>query len=135
MDYRVLGSAGLKVSSLCFGAATFGGGNDFFKAWGSTGVKKRNAWSACASIPALMSSTLRMFTQTACRRRSSGTPFREKRNELLISTKATFRFGEGPNNGSSRYHLFRPAREASSELVRITRRLSHARLRCVRRHR
>ena len=29
-----------------------------------------------------------------------------KRDKLLISTKATFRFGDGPNDaGSSRYHL------------------------------
>ena len=31
-----------------------------------------------------------------------------RREDLLISTKATFRFGDGPNNvGSSRYHLIR----------------------------
>jgi aryl-alcohol dehydrogenase-like predicted oxidoreductase len=38
MEYRLLGNSGLKVSALCFGAATFGGGTDFFKAWGSTDV-------------------------------------------------------------------------------------------------
>ncbi len=38
MDYRLLGNSGLKVPSLCFGTATFGGGNEFFKAWGNSGV-------------------------------------------------------------------------------------------------
>src|ERR1700759_5343998 len=38
MEYRLLGHSGLKVSALSFGAATFGGGNEFFKAWGSTQV-------------------------------------------------------------------------------------------------
>ena len=36
MEYRLLGASGLKVSSLSFGTATFGGGNEFFKAWGAT---------------------------------------------------------------------------------------------------
>jgi aryl-alcohol dehydrogenase-like predicted oxidoreductase len=40
MEYRLLGDSGLKVSALCFGTETFGGGNDFFKAWGSTGVEE-----------------------------------------------------------------------------------------------
>ena len=40
MDYRLIGNAGLKASSLCLGTGTFGGGNEFFKAWGSTGVEE-----------------------------------------------------------------------------------------------
>ena len=38
MEYRQLGNSGLRVPVLSFGTATFGGGNDFFKAWGSTQV-------------------------------------------------------------------------------------------------
>mgnify|MGYP001010579472 CR=1 FL=1 len=38
MEYRQLGHSGLKVSALSFGAGTFGGTNDFFKAWGNTDV-------------------------------------------------------------------------------------------------
>ena len=36
MDYNRLGHSGLRVPALSFGTGTFGGGNDFFKAWGST---------------------------------------------------------------------------------------------------
>jgi aryl-alcohol dehydrogenase-like predicted oxidoreductase len=36
MEYRRLGNSGLRVPALSFGTATFGGGNDFFRAWGST---------------------------------------------------------------------------------------------------
>src|ERR1700721_1101635 len=36
MEYRQLGKSGLKVPELCFGAGTFGGGNEFFDAWGAT---------------------------------------------------------------------------------------------------
>src|SRR5438045_1520927 len=36
MEYRQLGGSGLRVPVLSFGTATFGGGNEFFKAWGTT---------------------------------------------------------------------------------------------------
>ena len=38
MEYRQLGRSGLKVPELCFGAGTFGGTNEFFKAWGDADV-------------------------------------------------------------------------------------------------
>ena len=38
MEYRLLGGSGLKVSALSFGAATFGGTNEFFGAWGKPEV-------------------------------------------------------------------------------------------------
>ena len=38
MEYRRLGSSGLKVPVLSFGTGTFGGGTEFFKAWGSSDV-------------------------------------------------------------------------------------------------
>src|SRR5690349_25119285 len=38
MEYRLLGGSGLKVPALSLGTATFGGGNEFFRAWGTTGV-------------------------------------------------------------------------------------------------
>src|SRR5665811_131854 len=38
MEYRQLGRSGLKVPVLSFGTGTFGGGNEFFKAWGASDV-------------------------------------------------------------------------------------------------
>ena len=38
MEYRLLGGSGFMVPALSFGTATFGGGNDFFRAWGATDV-------------------------------------------------------------------------------------------------
>ena len=38
MEYRTLGKSGLKVPVLSFGTGTFGGGGEFFKAWGSSDV-------------------------------------------------------------------------------------------------
>ncbi len=37
MEYRLLGGSGLKVPAFSFGAGTFGGGVEFFDAWGATG--------------------------------------------------------------------------------------------------
>lgn len=38
MEYRQLGGSGFMVPALTFGTGTFGGGNEFFKAWGSSDV-------------------------------------------------------------------------------------------------
>lgn len=90
MDYTLLGGSGLKVSSLCFGLGTFGGGTEFFSVWGSTGVQEgKRLVGLCldASINVL-------DTADVC---SNGLPeeilgqaIQGRRNELLISTKATF---------------------------------------------
>jgi aryl-alcohol dehydrogenase-like predicted oxidoreductase len=40
MEYRQLGHSGLKVSELCLGTGTFGGGTEFFRAWGQTDVNE-----------------------------------------------------------------------------------------------
>ena len=38
MEYRQLGGSGFKVPVLSLGTGTFGGGNEFFKAWGGSDV-------------------------------------------------------------------------------------------------
>ena len=38
MEYRQLGGSGFKVPVLSLGTGTFGGGGEFFKAWGATDV-------------------------------------------------------------------------------------------------
>src|SRR5207244_12212157 len=38
MEYRQLGRSGLKVPVLSYGTGTFGGGTEFFKAWGASDV-------------------------------------------------------------------------------------------------
>ena len=40
MDYMRLGGSGFMVPELTLGTGTFGGGNEFFKAWGSADVKE-----------------------------------------------------------------------------------------------
>ena len=40
MEFRQLGGSGLKVPVLAFVTATFGGGNEFFRTWGSTQMEE-----------------------------------------------------------------------------------------------
>ena len=106
MDYRTLGNSGLKVSTLCLGAATFGGGNEFFKAWGSTGVEEaRRMIGLCLDAGINVFDTADVYSN-GLSEEIFGKAIQGRRNELLISTKATFPFAQGPNDqGSSRYHL------------------------------
>jgi len=106
MEYRTLGNAGLKVSTLCFGLGTFGGGNEFFKAWGSTGVDEaKRLIGRCLDSGINFFDTADIYSD-GLSEEVFGKAIEGRRNELLISTKATFRFGKGPNDvGSSRYHL------------------------------
>jgi aryl-alcohol dehydrogenase-like predicted oxidoreductase len=106
MEYRQLGRSGLKVSVLSFGAATFGGGNEFFKAWGETDENEaRRLLDLCLDAGVILIDTADIYSQ-GLSEEVLGKAIAGKRNRLLISTKATFRFGDGPNDvGSSRHHL------------------------------
>ena len=106
MDYNRLGHSGLRVPALSFGTGTFGGGNDFFKAWGST-----DAAGASRLIDVCLDHGVSLFDtadvySAGLAEQILGEAIKGKRNRLLISTKATFPTGDGPNDyGSSRQHL------------------------------
>jgi aryl-alcohol dehydrogenase-like predicted oxidoreductase len=40
MEFRQLGGSGFTVPALCLGTGTFGGKNEFFRAWGATEVEE-----------------------------------------------------------------------------------------------
>jgi aryl-alcohol dehydrogenase-like predicted oxidoreductase len=106
MEYRRLGHSGLRVPVLSFGTGTFGGGNDFFKAWGST-----DAGGASRLIDVCLDHGVSMFDSAdvysdGLAEQILGQAIKGRRDRLLISTKATFPTGEGANDfGSSRFHL------------------------------
>ena len=118
MEYRQLGRSGLKVPVLSFGTGTFGGGNEFFKAWGSSDVAE-----ATRLIDVCMEEGVNLFDTAdiysdGLSETILGTAIAGRRDKLLISTKATFRLGPGPNDvGSSRFHLI-AACEASLRRLR-----------------
>jgi aryl-alcohol dehydrogenase-like predicted oxidoreductase len=108
MEYRQLGHSGLKVSALSFGAGTFGGSGEFFEAWGKTDVDEaRKLIEVCQEAGVNLLDTADIYSYGRSEE-VLGKAIEGKRQELLISTKATFRTGEGPNAlGSSRHHLIR----------------------------
>jgi aryl-alcohol dehydrogenase-like predicted oxidoreductase len=100
MDYRYLGRTGLRVSELCLGAMTFGRENeatekeshqmlDRFVAAGGNFVDTANVYSTGVSEE-ILGRWLK----------------RQRRDDMIIATKARFRMGDGPNDlGLSRKHL------------------------------
>jgi aryl-alcohol dehydrogenase-like predicted oxidoreductase len=117
MEYRQLGHSGLKVSALSFGAGTFGGGNEFFKAWGETDVAEaRRLVDLCLEAGVNLFDTADIYSN-GLSEEILGKAIEGKRDRLLISSKATFRFGDGPNDvGSSRYHLIRSCEDSLRRL-------------------
>ncbi|MGI8428596.1 MAG: aldo/keto reductase, partial [Solirubrobacteraceae bacterium] len=107
MEYRQLGRSGLKVPELCFGAGTLGAGDEFFKAWGETSQDEaRKLIDICMEAGVNLFDTADIYSSGASETMLGKAVSHLKREDILLSTKATFRFGEGPNNvGSSRYHL------------------------------
>lgn len=108
MEYRQLGRSGFKVPALSFGTGTFGGGNEFFKAWGDT-----DAGGARRLVDVCLEAGLTLFDSAdiysnGMAEEILGAAIKGRREKVLISTKATFRAGDGPNDvGSSRFHLTR----------------------------
>ena len=117
MEYRILGGSGLKVSALSFGTGTFGGGSEFFKAWGSTDVAEaRRLLDICFDAGINLFDTANVYSK-GMSEEILGAALEGKRDKALISTKATFAMGDGPNEkGSSRYHL---TRELEASLRRL----------------
>jgi len=113
MEFRTLGRSGLKVPVLSFGTGTFGGSNEFFRAWGASDVAEATRLvDICLEAGVNLFDTADVYSD-GLSETILGKAIAGRRDDVLISTKATFRMGPGPNDlGSSRYHLIR-ACEAS----------------------
>jgi aryl-alcohol dehydrogenase-like predicted oxidoreductase len=100
---------GLKVPELCFGWGRLARHvcNEFFKAWGASDVDEaRKIVDICMEAGLNFFDTADIYSYGASERCWGKAIKHLKREDVLISTKATFRFGKGPNDvGSSRYHL------------------------------
>jgi len=113
MEYRQLGRSGLKVPALSFGTGTFGGVGEMFKKWGTTDVAEaKRLVDICLESGLNFFDTADIYSAGASEE-ILGQAIKGRRNDVLISTKATFTMGPSPNDkGSSRHHLLR-ACEAS----------------------
>ena len=113
MEYRQLGRSGLKVPVLSYGTGTFGGRGDFFGKWGDSDVLEADRLvNICLEHGLNFFDTADVYSKGASEE-ILGAALKGRRDKALISTKATFSMGDGPNDkGSSRWHLIRAA-EAS----------------------
>jgi aryl-alcohol dehydrogenase-like predicted oxidoreductase len=104
MQFRQLG--GLTVPVLSLGAGTFGGTNPFFKAWGESDVAEATRLvDICLDAGVSMFDSADIYSDGRSEE-ILGQAVKGRRNQVLISTKGTFRSGPGPNDvGSSRQHL------------------------------
>src|SRR5208283_2269542 len=102
-----------KVPALCLGTGTFGRKDESFSAWGVTEVEE-----ATKLVDISLEAGLSMFDSADVYSNGSaeeilGKAIKGRRDQVIISTKATFRSGPGHNDvGSSRHHLIK-ACEAS----------------------
>jgi aryl-alcohol dehydrogenase-like predicted oxidoreductase len=117
MEYRRLGSSGLKVPALTLGTGTFGGQGPLFGAWGSTGVKEASRLiDICLDAGAAMFDTADVYSNGASEEVLGGA-IKGRRDRLLISTKTTLPMGDGPgDSGSSRSRLIRAVEDALKRL-------------------
>ena len=106
MEYRQLGASGFMVPALTLGTGTFGGGNEFFKAWGSSDVAEaKRLVDICLEAGANMFDSADGYS-SGLAEEILGQAIKGRRESVLISTKGSFRRGPGPNDlGSSRHHL------------------------------
>jgi aryl-alcohol dehydrogenase-like predicted oxidoreductase len=118
MEYRQLGKSGLKVPELCFGAGTFGAANEFFKAWSETTQEEADRIvGICMDAGMNLFDTADIYSDGESEKALGKALAKHKRRDVMISTKATFRFGKGPNDvGSSRYHLIQSVERSLKRL-------------------
>lgn len=117
MEYRQLGNSGLRVPVLSFGTATFGGGNDFFKAWGSTQVDEATRMvNLCLDAGVNLFDTANIYSDGIAEE-ILGKAIVGLRDKVLISTKAVFPTSDAVNNfGASRYHLIKACEDSLRRL-------------------
>ena len=117
MDYRQLGSSGLRVPVLSFGAGTFGGSGPLFSAWGqSDAAEARRLIDICLEAGVNLFDTADVYSDGASER-VLGEAIRGRRDAVLISTKTGLPMGDGPGDwGVSRARLIRSVEDALGRL-------------------
>ncbi|HXR03523.1 MAG TPA: aldo/keto reductase [Verrucomicrobiae bacterium] len=117
MEYRLLGGSGFRVPVLTLGTGTFGGKGELFSAWGNSGVPEaKRLVDACLDAGLIMFDSADIYSDGMAEE-ILGKAIAGRRDKVLISTKATFRLGDRPNDvGSSRFHLIRAVEDALKRL-------------------
>jgi aryl-alcohol dehydrogenase-like predicted oxidoreductase len=117
MEYRQLGSSGLRVPALSFGTGTFGGQGPLFSAWGTSDVAEaRRLVDLCLDAGVTLFDTADVYSNGASEE-ILGAAIRDRRDAVLISTKTGLPMGDGPQDwGASRARLIRAVEDALRRL-------------------
>jgi aryl-alcohol dehydrogenase-like predicted oxidoreductase len=110
MEYRNLGSSGLKVSSLCLGAMTFGEAdeNSFMHKVGADEATAHAMLDQAVEAGINFVDTADVYGQDGLSERVLGSWFAAsgKRQQVVLATKFRFTMGTGANrSGASRYRI------------------------------
>lgn len=118
MEYRHLGASGFKVPVLSFGTGTFAGTDPFFATWGNSDVDQaRRLIDICLEAGVTLFDSADVYSGGAAES-VLGAAIKGRRDQVLLSTKAGFRFDRTAANsvGSSRFHLVRAVEAALTRL-------------------
>jgi aryl-alcohol dehydrogenase-like predicted oxidoreductase len=117
MEYRHLGTSGLKVPVISLGAGTFGGSGPLFGAWGNTeGNEARRLVDICLEAGVNMFDTADVYSNGASET-VLGEAIKGRRSKILLSTKMGLPMGDGPNDaGTSRARIIKSVDDALKRL-------------------
>ena len=121
MEYRSLGTSGLKVPVLCLGAMTFGEADDksFMHKLGCDEKTSFAIMSRALERGVNFIDTADVYGQDGLSERVVGAWMGEarSRDKIVLATKFRFRMGEGPNaTGASRYRIVRTVEDSLRRL-------------------
>ncbi|MGW0176752.1 aldo/keto reductase [Rhodococcus sp. NPDC003322] len=117
MEYRNMGASGLRVSTLGFGAMTFGGTDGFYSnLGGSTGSEADRIVNKCLDAGVNFFDTANTYAEGRSEE-VLGAALKTRRAEAVIATKGYNRIGRGPNDiGSSRSYIVRACEDSLRRL-------------------
>ncbi len=112
MEYRTLGKSGVKVSTLCLGAMTFGDADEksFMHKVGCDEQTSHAIMNRAFDRGVNFIDTADVYGQDGLSERVVGTWLAQgkHRERTVLATKFRFRMGDGPNGtGASRYRIMR----------------------------
>jgi aryl-alcohol dehydrogenase-like predicted oxidoreductase len=97
MEYRLVGRSGLKVSTLSFGTATFGGVGPLAK-WGATDIAgARRPLDICLDAGVNLIDSANAYSEGRSEE-ILGEALEGRRDRLILATKVRFPMSTGPND-------------------------------------
>ncbi len=105
MEYRQLGSSGLKISALTLGTMTFGGAGNFSKVGATDLEGARRQIDMCLDAGVNLIDTADVYSGGRSEE-IVGAAIADKRDAVLLASKVRMPMGDGPNDeGLSRHHV------------------------------